>query len=188
MKSGKFLTFNRRAFKAALASTVVLAGTGFGVNSYAASTTASATATVLTPIAISKATDLVFGSFAAGAGGTVSVSTSGARSYSGTVLSAVTATPSAARFNVTGTGSSTYSISFTGTSTTLASTGTPAHTMAFAPASDLTAGNVTTGNVSSGTLNTGAQSIYVGGVLTVGAAQEPHNDYTGSIAVAVEYN
>lgn len=188
MKSGKFATFNRSVLKVALASAVVLGGAGIGINSYAASTTASATAVVLQPIAITKATDLVFGSFAPGVGGTVAVSTSGVRTASGAILSAITATPTAARFNVTGDGVSTYSISFTGTTATLASTGTPADTMAFAAASDLTAGNATTGNVSAGTLSSGAQSIYVGGVLTVGAAQVPHADYTGSIAIAVEYN
>lgn len=172
----------------ALTSALALGGAGFSVNSYAADTSASATATVIEPIAITKGADLVFGSFARGAGGTVTVSTSGARTASGTILSSITATPSAARFDVTGDGVSTYSISFAGSSTTLASTGTPADTMAVAYASDLTGGNATTGNVSSGTLSSGAQSIYVGAVLTVGAAQVAHADYTGSIAVAVEYN
>lgn len=182
------INFKQRALKLALASVFSLGAAALGANAYAASTTATATATVLVPIGITKATDLVFGSFAPGAGGSVTVSTSGARSATGAILSSITATPSAARFNVTGGGASTYSISFTGTSTTLASTATPTDTMAFAPASDLTAGNATTGNVSAGTLTAGAQSIYVGGVLTVGATQVAHADYTGSVAVAVEYN
>lgn len=172
----------------ALASAVALGGVGFGVNSYAASSTATATATVIAPIAITNARDLVFGSFARGAGGSVTVSTSGVRTASGPILSTIGATPAAAKFDVTGDGVSTYSISFTGTGTTLASTITPADTMAFAPASDLSAGGATTANVSSGTLTSGAQSIYVGGVLTVGATQVAHTDYAGSIAVAVEYN
>lgn len=188
MNNTKQATFGRRALKAALASAVVLGGAGFGVNAYAAGTTAAATATVLVPIAIAKTADLVFGSFAHGTGGSVTVSTSGARATTGPILSAITATPSAAKFDVTGDGVSTYSISFAGTSTELASTATPLDTMAFAPASDLTAGNATAGNVSTGTLSSGAQSIYVGGVLTVSATQVAHDDYTGSIAVAVEYN
>lgn len=188
MKSGKFAPFNRRALSAALASAVVLAGAGFGVNSYAATAAGTATATVLAPIAVTKASDLVFGSFAPGAGGTVTVSTSGARTGSGVILSAVTASPTAARFNVTGTGSSTYSIAYTGTDTAIASTLTPADTMAFTHVSDLTAADAITGTVTTGTLTAGAQSIYVGGVLTVAAAQPAHDDYTGAVAVVVEYN
>ena len=188
MKSGKFATFSHRALNAALASALVLGGPGLAVNAYAATAAGTATATVLAPIAVTKATDLVFGSFAPGAGGTVTVSTSGARTGSGVILSAVTATPTAARFNVTGTGSATYSIAYTGTATAIASTATPADTMAFAHVSDLTAAGAITGTVSSGTLTAGAQSIYVGGVLTVGAAQAAHADYTGAVAVVVEYN
>ncbi|MCJ7603737.1 MAG: DUF4402 domain-containing protein [Desulfobulbaceae bacterium] len=184
----KRIECNKRIFKMALASALILGGTGLGINAYAANTAATATATVLTPIAIEKATDLVFGSFAPGVGGSVTVSTSGVRTVSGAILSAITANPTAAKFDVTGDGSSTYSISFTGTSTTLASTAVGTDTMDFTYVSDLTAGNAITGNVTAGVLTSGAQSIYVGGVLTVGAAQVAHADYTGSISVTVEYN
>ncbi len=52
----------------------------------AADATAQATGTVISPIAITKSADLVFGSFASGAtGGTVTVSTLGVRGKSGDV-------------------------------------------------------------------------------------------------------
>jgi hypothetical protein len=83
---------------------------------------------------------------------------------------------------------STYSITLAGTSTDLASIAVGADMMAFTPVSDLTGANAVAGTVATGTLTAGAQSVYVGGVLTVGAAQVPHADYTGTIAIAVEYN
>ncbi|MGS0743767.1 DUF4402 domain-containing protein, partial [Glaciimonas sp. GG7] len=163
---------------------------GFGVNSTAAPSTAATSATVLVPIAITKASDLAFGAFAHGAGGTVTVSTSGARTASGPILSSIGTTPTAAKFNVTGDGSSTYSVTFANTSTTLASTSTPADSMALAIFSSFSGAGATTGDVSTGggTLASGAQSIYVGGALSVSATQVAHADYTGSVAVAVEYN
>ena len=156
----------------------------FAVSSYAASDTATATANVIAPITITKAVDLVFGRFAPGAGGSVTVSTSGARTATGTILSTIGSTPTAARFNITGDANATYSIAIAPAATL--SDGT--NTMALATFSDLTAGNATTGNVASGTLTAGGtQSIYIGGTLTVGAAQVA-GAYTGNIVVTVEYN
>lgn len=168
-------------------TTLALGAATFAGSSIAAQATATSTATVIAPIAITAPVNLVFGSFAPGAGGTVTVSTSGARTASGPILSAVTATPSAAKFNVTGDGSATYSIAIA-PSATLSDGATTPNTMALATFSDLTAGGATTGNVSTGTLASGAQSIYVGGTLTVGAAQAASTAYAGTIAVTVEYN
>lgn len=151
---------------------------------HAATTTAASSGTVVTPIAITKTADLSFGKFAAGAGGTITVSTSGARTASG-VVPLTASTTTAAKFDVTGENSATYSISFSGSTTTLTS---GSDTMAFALVSDLSGANATSGSVTSGTLDgSGKQSIYVGGELTVGASQPP-GSYTGSVNVAVEYN
>ena len=180
---------NRRLLKVVI-STAVAFSAGFGVNSYADAATATsvASAKVLVPIAISKTRDLAFGSFAPGVGGTVTVSTSGARTKSGTILSNIGVTPSAAQFAVTGDGVSTYSISFTNTA--LASTATPGDSMALAIFSDFTAGNATSGSVATngGTLSSGAQTIYVGGTATVSPTQAIHADYAANVVVAVEYN
>lgn len=155
------------------------------MSSQAVEGTASATGTVITPIAIAKATDLNFGKFARGTGGSITISTSGAATSTGIVRSTVV-TPTAAKFDVTGDNNATYAITYTGTSTTLSDGAT--NTMAMSIHSDLTAGNATTGTASAGTLSaSGAQSIYVGGALTVGATQVA-GTYTGSVKVQVEYN
>lgn len=60
--------------------------------------------------------------------------------------------------------------------------------MALTKTSDLTGADVTTGNVANGTLTVGGtQSIYVGGMLSVAAAQAA-GVYTGDVTVTVEYN
>lgn len=174
----------RNALQLALVSACALGALGLGGAAQAATTNASATTTIVAPMTITKNTDLVFGKFATTGAGTLTVSTSGVRTFSGavTVLSGIT--PAAARFDVTGDSTSTYSISFTGISANLTSGG---NTMAFVTSSDLNAGNITSGNVTSGTLSAGTGSIYVGGVLTVGAAQAA-GTYTGTIVAVVDYN
>ncbi len=174
------------ALRFALAAAVAAASLA-GSSAHAAQATASASGTVVAPIAITAATNLVFGSFAAGAGGSVTVSTSGARTFSGVVLMSG-ATPSAARFNVTGTASSTYSITHSGTAVLTNTSGVGGETMTLTKFSDLSAGNATSGNVTAGTLDSGGtQSLYVGATLTVGAAQVP-GIYTGTVIATVEYN
>lgn len=164
-------------------ATLALAISAAAGSAIAAQATATSTSTVVTPIAITKFADLSFGSFAASAtSGTVTVTPGGTRSVSGGVTAAG-GTASAARFDVTGSGSLTYSIAFTGAATL--SDGT--NTMAFTRISDLSASAATSGDVSSGTLSAGAQSIFVGGVLAVNASQ-PAGTYTGSVIATVEYN
>lgn len=180
------LFHNNNLRRAALASVVALGALGAS-NSFAAGASTTSTATVIAPIAITKAADLAFGKFARGAGGTVTVSTSGARTASGTILSTVGSTPTAAQFNVTGDGAATYSITWSGDTQLTTGVGGAGETMALARISDLTAGNATSGEVTSGTLTAGAQSIYLGGTLTVGAAQVA-GAYTGSVTATVEYN
>ena len=150
----------------------------------AAVATATSTSTVVTPINITKGSDLAFGSFAAGATiGTVTVSPNGTRAVSGGVIQ-MGGSPTAARFDVTGQSGMNYSITFGG-STQLNDGGS--NNMTFTRISDVTASAITTGNVSAGTLTAGAQSIYVGGVLTVGASQAP-GTYTGTVIASVDYN
>lgn len=176
------MTKHSRLTNLALA-TLALAISAAAGSAIAAQATATSTSTVVTPIAITKFADLSFGSFAAsGTSGTVTVTPGGTRSVSGGVTAAG-GTASAARFDVTGSGTMTYSIAFTGAATL--SDGT--NTMAFTRISDLSASAATSGDVSSGTLSAGAQSIFVGGVLAVNASQ-PAGTYTGSVIATVEYN
>lgn len=191
MKSGKFLAFNRRVLNAALASVVLLGSAGVVSNAYAASATSTATSTVIAPIGITAPVVLSFGKFAPGAGGSVTISNSGARTGTGVILSSTSSTQTAARFDVTGEASTTYAITPSGVTALTGISGaalTLPSTMALAKTSDLTGANVTTGTVAAGTLTAGGtQSIYVGGTLTVGAAQ-PAGVYTGAVTVTVEYN
>ncbi|MBL3555310.1 MULTISPECIES: DUF4402 domain-containing protein [Marinobacter] len=178
--------FNKSIRRVALASVAMLGAFGAS-HSLAAGASTTSTATVITPITITNVADLVFGSFAKGAGGSVTVSTSGARTATGAILSTVGATPTAAKFDVTGDGASTYSITWSGDTALTTGAGGAGETMALARISDLTGGGATTGEVTSGTLTAGAQSIYLGGTLTVDAAQVA-GAYTGTVTATVEYN
>jgi hypothetical protein len=173
----------RLTFKLALMAAAAAVGACVSAPGQAAQASANATGTVVAPIAIVSTADLVFGRFAPGTGGTVTISNSGVRSASGAVLMSG-GTPGAARFNITGEASSTYSITHSGSATLTSG----ANSMILAKTSDLTGANVTTGNVTAGTLDAGgAQSLFVGGTLTVGAAQAP-GVYTGTVIATVEYN
>ena len=180
--------FKSRTLKLALISAFAFGAATVGGISAAAEATATASGTVIVPIAIAKTVDLSFGKFAPGAGGTITVSTSGDRTSSGVIMSAIGSSPTAAKFDVTGDADATYSIAHSGTAVLTNTTGVGDETMTLTKFSDLTAGDATTGNVASGTLSAGgAQSIYVGGTLTVGAAQVP-GVYTGTVIATVEYN
>lgn len=176
---------NTKMNKLAVALASVIALGGFGANAYAAADTAAATATVITPIAITKVTDLAFGKFSALTGGSIKVDTDSAISVTDAVKNGTGSTGTAAQFDVTGDGSNTYSITHSGTA--VLSNGTPAEDMTLVKVSALTAASGTTTEVTSGTLTAGAQSIYVGGTLTVASGQ-PAGAYTGNATVTVEYN
>lgn len=179
--------FSRTNFRRAALASVVALGVFGASNGFAAASSTTASATVIIPIAITTPVELVFGSFAPGAGGTVTVSTSSTRTTSGPILSTAGATPSAARFDVAGDGTSTYSIAWSGVTELTNTTGVGGETMALTRISQLTAAGATAGEVTSGALTAGAQSIYLGGVLTVGGTQVA-GVYTGSVTATVEYN
>ena len=167
----------------ALSAALTAAGLGLSCGAAAAEATANATATVVMPIAITAGANLSFGSFAAGPGGNVTVNTGGVRSASGPILSSAAA-PSAARFDITGQGSLTYSIAHGGS--TELSNGVA--TMALTKASDLSGAGAASGNVNFGMLSPGGtQSLFVGGRLTVAVAQQP-GVYSGVVIATVEYN
>jgi hypothetical protein len=158
---------------------LALGGSLYGSGAYAASATANATATVVTPIAISNTADLGFGKFSAGTGGTVVISTAGSRSATGAVVLLTGTAGSAATFDVTGDGSATYAITLPGSDATLTrASGTET----------MSVGTFISNPSATGTLSGGgAQTINVGGTLTVGSAQVV-GSYTGTFSVSVEYN
>jgi len=148
-----------------------------GANTYAASDTGTATATVMTPISISADTALDFGAFAPSTGGTVTIATDGARSSSGVVPSS-TDTGNNGVFTVTGQASATYAI-------TLPSDGTVTITSG---ANSMDVDTFTSNPSGTGTLSGGgSQTLNVGATLTVGSGQAA-GSYSGTFDVSVEYN
>lgn len=145
---------------------------------------ASATATIVSPITIVKDVDMNFGNVAVSslAGGIVTLdpSVAGTRTPNGgggTSLPAVTGTVSAAQFTVSGQANFTYDISLP-VSATLSNAG-----------NNMIADNFTS-SVPTGTLDaSGIETFYVGADLNVNAAQ-PAGVYTTSspFFVIVNYN
>lgn len=181
----KSTPFLARAVAVAVA-TVGIVGILASGASQAAQASGNSTGTVIVPIAITSTADLSFGNFAAGTGaGTITVSTSGARTVAGVVTIGTGGT--AARFDITGSAGATYSITHGGTAV-LTNTGGAGETMTLTKFSDLTGADATSGNVATGTLSgLGTQSLFVGGTLDVGANQVA-GTYTGTVIATVEYN
>jgi Domain of unknown function (DUF4402) len=147
-----------------------------------ASATATSSATIVTPIAIVKASNLDFGNVAISALnlGTVTMpaTLAGIRVASGGVtLPVVDGTHQAASFTVSGDGDYAYTVTLPSSSVEIED--------------GLNVMQVSGLNVSAdaGLLAAGTQTIYVGGVLNVAAAQ-PAGDYlsTTPFTVIVDYN
>ena len=147
---------------------------------FTANTSANATATVVTPIAISKTTDLAFGTFTVGAlGGNLQVTTASVRVPGADITILGTSTATAAAFNVTGTTGATYAITLPADGTVTIANG--AITMAV----NSFVSNPAVG--SNPALAAGANALLVGATLVVSASQAP-GPYTGSFSVTVGYN
>lgn len=150
------------------------------------SATATAAATIVTPIAITKTVDLNFGNVASGAAlGTVVLSPAGARSVTGGVtLPAITGTVAAATFSITGQANLSYSITLPAGNTTIASGG-----------NTMTVGTWTSNPTPTGTLDAaGTQTLTVGATLNVAAGQaagtysSSNVGGSGDFTVTVNYN
>lgn len=154
---------------------------GFAAGAFAqVSASASASATIVAPIAIAKTVDMNFGNVAVSptVAGTVIMTPAGARSITGGVtLPATTGTVTAASFTVTGTPGYTYSITLPGATTITDGTNT------------MGVGTWTSSPTPTGTLTGGTETLTVGATLTVAAAQ-PAGVYTSATActVTVNYN
>lgn len=129
-------------------------------------------------IAIANTRSLAFGSFAAGSGGTVTVSTSSTCSAGGSVV-IVVANCATAEFTVTGDPNFTYLIELPANNFVILS----------GPGSDMTITNFVSNPAgASGLLGAGgSQNLSVGGTLNVSSNQAPGN-YSGSFTVIVNYN
>lgn len=157
---------------------------GFSASSFAQVTaTATASATIVTPIAISKVLDLNFGNVAVQSttGGTVILTPAGTRSTGGAggvTLPASVGTVTAASFTVTGTTGYTFSITLPATPTTVTS-----------GSNNMTVSAFTSTPTAIGTLTSGTQTVLVGATLNVAAGQAA-GTYLSAVAfpVTVNYN
>jgi hypothetical protein len=175
-------TFRRAALASAIALGIFGASNSFALKS----ATSNSSADVIVPIEIAKSADLNFGRFAPGTGGSVTISTSGARTASGTILSTINSSPLAGQFDVKGDVDATYTITFSGAEVLTDSVST--ETMTLDKISNLVGGDTTTGEVTEGKLDaSGEQSIFLGGKLTVSSDQAAGN-YIGDVTATVEYN
>jgi len=164
---------------------IFIAVAGFSVNSIAQDTEqANASATIITPISLTKTVDLSFGNIAVGtSGGTVVITPAGGRSATGgvTLPTVAPGTITAATFTVNGQGANTYTITLPSTDHTIRVGGVGGATMIV---------NTFTSNPSgTGTLSSGTQTLNVGATLNVTASQAA-GTYT-SVApfdVTVNYN
>ena len=128
---------------------------------------------------IQNSQELSFGSFVAGSGGAVTISTSGARSASGGVLLIPSGAGAAAAFTVTGDANATYTIQLPGNDfVKLSGSGGDMFINEFTSSPFGAAGQLSAG---------GSQSLAVGGTLNVASGQPP-GAYTGSFNVTVDYN
>lgn len=163
----------------AMAAGMVLAADQASAQS-SATTSANGTATIVKPIAIVKAADLLFGKVVPGtATGTVVMTAAGARSATGgATLFGQASTSNAASFTVSGENSATYAITLPSAAVTLTS-----------GVNTMTVGTFTSSPSATGALDvtSGNQTLNVGGTLNVGANQAA-GSYTGSFSVTVAYN
>jgi hypothetical protein len=153
------------------------AGSSFGQG---VSTTATASAFIVTPIAISKTLDMNFGNVAVNAtAGTVVLPPSGPRTVTGgCTLPAAVGTVTAAHFVVTGTPTYTFSISIT-----------PALITVDQGANHMNVDTWVTNPTPTGTLAGGTATVDVGGTLHVTGGQAT-GAYTSAtpFTITVNYN
>lgn len=145
--------------------------------------TASATAeaTILEPIAISKTVDMNFGNLAVNASpGTIELTPASVRTATGgvTFLPSSPGTVTAASFTVTGLAAATYSITLPATPTVISNAG-----------NDMTVDTWTSDPTPTGTLTGGSETLNVGATLNV-PASSPSGVYTSATPfnVTVNYN
>ncbi|MGB8492678.1 MAG: DUF4402 domain-containing protein [Bacteroidales bacterium] len=144
------------------------------------SRTATATATIVAPIAITKEVDMNFGNVAVSASaGTVVLTPANSRSVTGgCTLPATLGTVTAASFTVTGTSGYSYSIALPSTPTTISSGG-----------NTMTVSNFTSSPTPTGTLAGGTSTLTVGATLNVAGGQAPGEYVSGTpFTVTVNYN
>jgi hypothetical protein len=167
--------------KKILAFSVVLLA--FSASTFAQlSATATATATIVSPLSIARTIDMNFGNVAAGASaGTVVLTPAGARSTTGgCALPTVTGTVAAASFTISGTPGTVYTITMPAGATTLTSGGNTMTVDTWQSSLAPTA---------SRTLVGASEILNVGATLNVGINQATGTYVSGTpFTVSINYN
>ena len=161
-----------------IAAIVLVTGLTSTVNAQGVSATATGSATIITPLSITKNIDMNFGAIAVNAtAGTVILAPAGGRTATGGVtLPTSSVTVSSAAFAISGLNSATYAITLPTTALTLSSGTNNMSVDGFT----LSAG--------AGTLSaSGTQTINVGATLSVGASQAA-GAYTSATPFTVKVN
>jgi len=144
---------------------------------------ATASATIVTPIAIANSVDMNFGNVAVSTSlGTVVLAPAGTRTLTGGItFPATTGTVAAAEFSITGEGVYTYAITLPSGDYTITETVGSVETM--------TVNTFTSTPSGTGTLTAGAQTLLVGATLNVAGSQLA-GTYTNATGfdVTVNYN
>ncbi len=156
----------------------------FVILAFASASTAqsTATATIITPITLTKNTDMNFGNIAVGAtSGTVllpALAVAVRVADGGVTPPATTGTVTAAKFTVTGSLVATFAITLPSTVTLTRTSGTET----------MTANSFTSTPSGTGALAAGTADIYVGATLTVAASQVAGTYVSTPFNVTVNYN
>ena len=139
----------------------------------AATDTGTASAQIVTPIAITNTTDLFFGSIVADpAGDTISLDTANNATITNT--SVITGISTSGSFDVTGTTGAVYTVTLPGP--TLISSG----------GNNMTVNNFSHDGGATPTIAAGGSTLNIGADLTIAAGQA-QGVYTGTYTVTVEY-
>ncbi len=173
----------KQILKFSALATVMLLFTVVTFGQVGASATATASATIITPIALNKTVDMNFGNLAVNATpGTVALSAALApsRTPTGGVTLIAGGTITAATFTVTGLTGATYSITLPADGVvSLTGPGAPMAANTFVSTPTVAAG---------GTLTAGTQTLYVGATLSVAGGQTPGAYSSAAFTVTVNYN
>jgi hypothetical protein len=163
----------------------VAAATAAASSAFAADATASTAVNIVRPISIAKDVDLNFGTIIRPtANATVAISTAGV--VSGATATPSSASPTAAKFTVSGEGGQSFSISETATLVN----GTNSLTLTLSKAAGATgslAGNVGTLSGALGDTASGTAELLYGASFPI-TPTTATGAYTGSLQVTVDYN
>jgi hypothetical protein len=170
-----------------IAPSVAVAALVLGANP-AMAETANATVTIVTPITVTRVTDLKFGQLYSVAGTSI-VTTAGTQN-GGTASFAGTQTVSAALFNIAGQDNFAYTPQITVTPAAPAVAGLAISAMLgrCGVEADVALAAATAVNIAGCALSSGTSTVAVGGTLTVTAAAVAGTHIVGGIVVTAAYN